>query len=179
MYGLVNQTIKSMVVETSNPAIWGEICKKLNISAEDFDSFVQYPDDLTLNLVITISEKLQVEIPILLEEFGKYFVKYAQQSEYQSILQAFGKTPVELIESLDSLHARLGLLFDNLKPPSFWVEKKSSNELLVFYSSQRNMPLDHFVVGLLKGIFAMFNQKCEVSIIPKIGNETALFKVNY
>jgi len=179
MYGLVNQTIKSMVVESTNSTTWNEICQKLKISAEDFDSFFQYPDDLTLNLVLTISEKLKIEVPVLLEEFGKYFVRYAQKSEYQSILQAFGKTPVELIESLDSLHARLGLLFDNLKPPSFWVEKKSSNELLVFYSSQRKMPLDHFVVGLLKGIFAMFNQKCEVSIIPKIGNETALFMVNY
>jgi len=179
MYGLVNQAIKSMVLEHADEKIWKNICAEIKIPSEDFESFIQYPDEMTLNLVLQISSTLKLEPAVLLEEFGKFFVKYARNSEYQSILEAFGKSPVELIESLDSLHARLGLLFDNLKPPSFWVDRVSEREILVHYSSQRQMPLEPFVVGLIKGIFNMFNQTCNVEIITGTGKEKALFKVSH
>jgi hypothetical protein len=179
MYGLVNQAIKSMVLEHVDEKIWRNICLELKISSDDFESFVQYPDEMTLQLVLKISATLNMPPPVLLEEFGKFFVKYARNSEYQSILEAFGKSPVELIESLDNLHARLGLLFDNLRPPSFWVDRVSEKEILVHYSSQRQMPLEPFVVGLIKGIFHMFNQTCSVEIITGTGKEKALFKVSH
>lgn len=41
------------------------------------------------------------------------------------------------------------------------------------------MPLEPFVSGLLKGIFAMFNQSCQVEILPASGKEKAIFKVNF
>ncbi len=168
-----------MFLENADYKTWEKICLELKISPEDFSSFDQFPDELTLNLVLKISEALKIPPPDLLEAFGKYFVKFAKTSEYQSILEAFAETPIDLIKSLDTLHARLGLLFENLKPPSFWVEEISANEVLVFYGSERTLPLESFVRGLILGIFDMFDQKCTVEILPSRGSEKAIFKVIY
>ena len=179
MYGMVNQAIKTMVIETVDNETWVDVCKSLNISTNDFDSFEQHSDQLTLDLVGVICKKLDIEPLALLESFGEYWIKYAMQSEYKTILVSFGETPLELINSLDSLHTRLELTFDNLDPPSFHTTKISDQEVIVHYNSNRDMPLEFFVKGLLKGIFKLFNMKCSVEILDESGGDKARFKVKY
>ena len=179
MYGMINQAIKSMVIETADNETWGDVCKSLNISTNDFDSFYQYSDQQTLDLVGAICKKIDIEPAALLESFGEYWVKFAMQSEYKAILVSFGETPLELINSLDSLHTRLELTFDNLDPPSFHTTKVSDQEVIVHYNSNRDMPLELFVVGLLKGIFKLFNMKCSVEILDESGADKARFRVRF
>jgi Haem-NO-binding len=177
MYGMVNQAIRSMVNEQLGAATWEEICKKANLDPAGFSSFKQYDDSITAELVGLVCEKTQQQPATILESFGQYWIGYAKKSEYQSILTGFASNPVELIESLDSLHSRLQLSFENLRAPSFWVTKVSPGEILVHYKSQRNMGLEYFVVGLLKGIFKMYDQECQVEVLPPTKDESAIFKV--
>ena len=179
MYGMVNQAIKMMVIETVNKDAWDNVCNDLNIDTKDFDSFEQFPDSLTLDLVGAICEKLKIDAPKLLESFGEYWIQFAQRSEYKTILVSFGETPLELINSLDSLHSRLELTFDNLDPPSFHTTEVSENEIIVHYNSNREMPLEYFVLGLLKGIFNMFEQKCNIKILEDSGEDKARFNVTF
>ncbi len=179
MYGMVNQAIRSMVIEKLGKQVWVDICKDANLDPIGFNSFEQYDDEVTLNLVGLICNKSQLPPPVLLEDFGKYWIDYARKSEYQAILKNFATSPVELIESLDALHSRLQLAFDNLKAPAFWVTRTGDKEVLVHYKSERDMPLKYFVLGLLKGIFAMFDQECRVDFVEPKSGETAVFQVNY
>ena len=82
-----------------------------------------------------------------------------------------------LLKSLDNLHTRLQLTFDDLDAPSFSVTEISDNEINVHYSSERELPLEFFVIGLIHGIFDMFNQSCQVEIIPALNGEKGVFKV--
>lgn len=177
MYGMVNQAIRSMVLENLGTEVWEEICDQEKLDPTGFCSFNQYEDKLTANLVGHVSAKLKKRPEEVLEAFGIYWIEYAKKSEYQSILMGFASNPIELIESLDSLHSRLQLSFENLKAPSFYVTDKKENSILVHYKSQRKMGLEHFVVGLIKGMFGLFDQKCQVEILPNATKDAAVFKV--
>lgn len=179
MYGMVNEAIREMVIERFNISIWDEITEELNLEFKVFRPFEQYDDQVTGELIGIISKKAELDPTKLLEEFGEYWIKFALRSEYSSILEAVATSPVELIESLDSLHMRLQLTFDDLQAPSFWVTRINDNEINVHYSSQRDMPLEYFVIGLIRGIFSMFDKKCQVEMITPTNNEKGVFRVVY
>lgn len=180
MYGMVNQAIKTMVLEKFDEATWDLVCSKSHLEIIDFAPFEQYDDAVTGNLVGAVSEIAGMNPHDLLESFGEYWVEYAKRSEYSSILHSFAPSPVKLIESLDSLHGRLQLLFSGLSAPSFWVEHSSANEIIVHYSTTRTtMHLEYMVIGLLKGVFKMFDQTCHVDLLPGDGEEKAKFKVSF
>ena len=179
MYGMVNQAIKTMVIEKFDSETWNDICNSLDISNGDFDPFEQHIDELTLDLVGTICNKLEVTADKLLESFGEYWISYAMNSEYKSILVSIRVSPIGLINSLDALHTRLELIFDNLEPPSFHTTRVSDNEVIVHYNSTRDMPLEFFVKGLLLGIFKLFNQNCDVELLADAGGDKARLKVRF
>jgi len=179
MYGIINNTIREMVIEIKDEATWQSICNELNLEFNMFEAFQQYDDNVTLNLVLTISKALSVEVNDLLEAFGEFFVKFFKNSEYSAILKASATGPLELIESLDALHSRLELIFDDLNAPSFWSTKVKEGELIIFYNSSRDLPLEAFVIGLLKGIFKMFDYSAVVTQIDHDEEAKAIFKVIY
>jgi len=176
---MVNQAIKEMVIENIDEEAWKSVCKEANISDENFDPFEQYPDSVTGNLVGIICKKTKTEAPELLENFGKYWIKFAKTTEYSSIMDSYAVSAVSFIESLDSLHTRLSLIFVNLEPPSFTVDRVNDNEILVHYFSKRDMPLEFFVIGLLKGIFDMFDQTCSIELLPPENSEKAILKIKF
>ncbi len=69
--------------------------------------------------------------------------------------------------------------FEELKSPSFDTVEENSNKLVVNYYSDREMPLEFFVVGLFEGIFEHFDQKCNVEIIETLGQAKATFQIHY
>ena len=71
MYGMVNQAVKEMVVDEIGLDFWNKVCKKVDISCDDFITFDQYDDKLTLDLVATICELTKKDPQEILEEFGK------------------------------------------------------------------------------------------------------------
>jgi hypothetical protein len=179
MYGMVNEAIRSMVVEKFNISIWEEITNEIGLSYKAFKPFEQYEDSVMGDLVAVISKKVKMEPVKLLELFGRYWINYARNSEYSSILDTFATSPIELIESLDGLHTRLQITFEDLKAPSFWVTHINDNEVHVHYRSERELPLEYFVIGLIHGIFDIFDKTCEVKIIPSPADEKAVFQVNF
>lgn len=179
MYGIINDAIRDMVSTTMGTDVWKELSVGVGLKNPSFNSLEAYDDSITVDLVNAIAEKTKRSAPEILRAFGKYWVEYARKSEYSSILEVYGDGPVELLESLDHLHTRLKVSFGALNPPAFWVTHISENEIIVHYQSDRDMPLEFFVQGLIEGIFNCYNQSCEVEIISATGNEKAAFKVNF
>jgi len=178
MYGLINKVLKKMIVDKHGDSFWRNLVEENKSLSQNFNSFAQYDDSITKDIIFALSEKLNISATQLLEEFGQYWIPFAYNSEYSGILSIYEKGPVELLKSLDALHTRLSMSFDNLKPPSFWITSESSNSILVHYQSSRDLPLEYFVVGLIKGIFQKFRKECEIEIIQFRGSgKEAVFKV--
>ncbi|MCJ8275527.1 MAG: heme NO-binding domain-containing protein [Bdellovibrionales bacterium] len=179
MYGMVNQAIKEMVNDKVGTDFWQNVCTRLSLPNQDFDSFEQYDDDMTLNIVSTICELSEKAAPDVLIDFGRYWIGYAYRSEYKVLLETFSKSPITLIKSLNSLHDRLEMSFEGLKPPSFDIVDMAEGKIIVNYYSDRDMPLEYFVIGLFHGIFEHFGQTCEIDLIEKIEEAKATFQINY
>lgn len=179
MYGIVNDAIKTMVVENYGLETWEKICKEAGHSELSFSPMESYEDKLTGDIVGIISNMTGTPATEILIAFGKFWIPYARNSEYSSILEAFSESPVQLLESLDHLHTRLRVSMGSLNPPSFWVTHINKNEILLHYQSERDMPLEYFVQGLILGIFEMFNQKCDVEMIDSQGIEKCAFRIKF
>jgi len=180
VYGLVNRAMKEMVTEQFGNEAWIKIIDRDESIPNEFGIFAQYDDFITANIVGNICEDQKINAEDFLVDFGRYWVKYAKKSDYKGILEVFASSPTFLIKSLDSLHTRLTMLFENLSPPSFSTEEPRPGLILVNYSSDRNLPLEYFVKGLLVGIFELFDQQCKVNIVSfREEGEAAVFEVHY
>ncbi len=69
----------------------------------------------------------------------------------------------------DAMHARVGLTFEELRPPSFRV-RREDGRLFVHYHSTRQ-GLGPMVVGLLEGLILRFGGTAEVRVLDVDGEE--------
>ena len=177
---MVNDAIRKMVIELFDEDTWEDLCVKAKNEELSFELFKQYDDAITLNLVVAICEATQKDAPEILESFGEYWIGYAFESEYRDLLGSFATDPIELIKSLNNLHDRLEMSFDQLKPPSFDIVEERESSIIVNYYTERDMPLEYFVVGLMKGIFKHFKRSCDLEIIENtLGDAKATFELRY
>ena len=161
MYGLVNKAIEGMVTSEFGEGAWTSIKQRAGIDVESFISMDSYPDDVTYRLVQAGSEVLHLETDEILRRFGEYWVLFTSREGYGSLLAMAGDNLKDVLGNLDNLHARVGLSFPDLKPPSFECEELDDGNLLLRYSSHRP-GLGPMVVGLLNGLAKMFDTPVEV-----------------
>lgn len=162
MYGLVNKAIEEMVCFHYGEAIWETIRQKAEIEVDAFISMDSYPDDLTHRLVKAASEVLGLSSAEILSAFGEYWVLYTATEGYGELMAMAGDNLPAFLQNLDNLHARVGLSFPQLQPPSFACEHQQTNELRLHYHSSRE-GLAPMVMGLIKGLGTRFHQSVEVT----------------
>lgn len=161
MYGMVNKALRDMVQATYGEQMWEAIARGAGLSDDLFLSMSQYSDDLTYTLVRAASEVLRTPAEQLLQDFGSYWVNYTAREGYGELMQVSGSSIWEFLENLDNLHARVGLSFPSLKPPSFRCSQKTPASVHLHYRSGRP-GLAHLVIGLLRGLGERFLTPVEV-----------------
>ena len=124
----------------------------------------QYPDEDTYRLVGAASAVLKLRPEHVLEAFGRYWVIYTAREGYGELLKISGRTIWEFLANLDNLHARVGLTFAGLRPPSFYCTDVTPRSLRLHYRSTRQ-GLSSLVMGLLKGVGDMFGTDVDVQLL--------------
>lgn len=162
MYGLVNKAIEEMVCQNYGEEIWETIKQKAEIQVDTFISMDAYPDDLTHRLVRAASEVLGLSSAEILSAFGEYWVLYTATEGYGELMAMAGDNLPDFLQNLDNLHARVGLSFPQLKPPSFQCDHGAAEELHLHYRSSRQ-GLAPMVMGLIKGLGTRFHQNIEIT----------------
>uniref|UniRef100_A0A8C8SLD2 guanylate cyclase n=1 Tax=Pelusios castaneus TaxID=367368 RepID=A0A8C8SLD2_9SAUR len=72
-------------------------------------------------------------------------------SGYDRMLRTLGGTLTEFIENLDTLHSYLALSYQEMNAPSFRVEKRTDEAMLLHYYSDRK-GLCHIVPGIIESV---------------------------
>jgi hypothetical protein len=72
------------------------------------------------------------------------------------------------------IHKEVMKLYPNAELPSFVTERASENELIMIYSSKREM--SDFAHGLILGCLKNFNEKAEIEI-EKISESNVIFRI--
>lgn len=180
MYGLVNQAIKDMICDRYGEQTWQIVQQKAEVKIDFFSSMESYPDDMTHRLVKAVGEVLNLSSAEVMQAFGKYWVCYTAREGYGEILDLAGDTLPEFLENLDELHARVGVIFPHLRPPSFDCQDRTENSLTLYYSSHRQ-GLAPMVIGLLNGLGDRFETevKVEQTQSREEGCDRDVFSVHY
>ena len=180
MYGMVNGAIKQHILQTYGETTWHEVKNSSNIEEDDFLSMEQYEDSVSVALVVALGEAVSKSPAQVLEDIGEYWIEFALNSEYGSLLRMAGSTLPEVLMNLDDMHVRVGQSFNKLQPPSFWCTDVTEDSLVLHYSSTRE-GLTPMILGLVKGLGKHLNVSCTVSQITgeEAATEYESFKVNF
>lgn len=162
MYGLVNKAIQDMVCSRFGEDIWKKIKHKAEVDVDVFLSMEGYPDDITHKLVKAASAILDLPPSQIMQAFGEFWVQYTAQEGYGEMMDMSGDTLPDFLENLDNLHARVGVSFPKLQPPSFECSDMEENSLSLHYRSDRE-GLTPMIIGLVKGLGTRFDTEVEIT----------------
>jgi hypothetical protein len=157
MYGLVNQAVKSLLVEAGGDALWQKVREHAG-APDDYSPLVPYDDAITYNLVGAASQVLQEPAETLLHQFGVYWVARIATLHYPDMMDTSGTTFALFLRNLDHMHERMRVSFPDYRPPSFRVVELDDAALQVDYYSSRE-GLIPFVEGLFHGLAAHFGRR--------------------
>jgi Haem-NO-binding len=180
MFGLVNKGLEDMVRSQYGEATWAEIKSKAEVEIEAFISIDSYPDDITYRLVDAASAVMAMPATDILEAFGKYWVLFTATEGYGSLMEMAGDNLPEFIQNLDNLHARVGLSFPELQPPSFLCSNLEAGSLKLHYYSDRP-GLTPMAVGMLKGLGEKFDTDLDIQLTNSKaqGNDHEELSISY
>lgn len=180
MYGLVNQAIRDMILVNHGEESWVRVRQRAEVEVEQFDGMEAYPDDLTHRLVRAASVELGEDPHCLLRAFGEFWVKYTATEGYGPLMEMAGSSLPEFLHNLDDLHARVGVNFPHLVPPSFDAEELEEGGMQLHYHSSRE-GLAPMVIGLVEGLGDRFETPVEVEQLAcrTQGADHDVFSVRY
>ena len=168
MYGMINEAMRRHVEETAGSDAWDRIAARAD-APRSFASMHYYDDAVTYDLVAAASVELDAPAADLLRSFGHYWSMRVGPENYADILGATGTDVVSVLTHLDEMHARLQVLYPDLRPPSFAVIDDGSAAFEVHYTSER-AGLAPFVVGLLEGLGDLYGTPAKVVQVSDAGD---------
>lgn len=166
MYGLVNNAIRSMVLDQAGQATWDEIRGRAGVSQQDFRAMESYDDALTYGLVGAASELLETPAEDLLRAFGRHWILFTGRQGYGRLLELSGSSMAEFLGNLDAMHANLMLSFPDLDPPSFESEVREDGSIVLRYYSERP-GLAPMVEGLIEGLGEYWNEPVTIQHVAR------------
>lgn len=180
MYGLVNKAIEQMVCAQFGADIWETIKRRAEVDTTAFFAMDHYSDDVTYRLVGAASSVLGLPADEVLRAFGRYWTLYTASEGYGELLRLTGDSLRDFLLNLDNMHARVGLSYPHLRPPSFQCTDVTEHALMLHYFSERD-GLAPMVVGLLDGLAARFATPIHVEQIADraAGAEHDIFLITF
>jgi len=129
-----------------------------------------------LQLLQHLSKNTNLPIDDLLLIYGEYFFCVLEDS-YPGLLATY-KDPIEMLSSIENhIHVEVRKIYPDADLPTFLVESKTKNSLVMIYKSSRAM--HHFGLGLMNKTFEYFNDTASIILekIKKDGTEVK-FTIN-
>jgi hypothetical protein len=165
MKGIVFTEFLDLVEEKFGIEMVDEIILNSILESEGaYTSIGAYNFSEMIQLLNHLSNKTGISIDNLLFIYGEHFFSVIGKS-YPGLLAVY-KDPIEMLSSIEShIHVEVIKIYPDAELPTFVVEEKSKNTLIMKYKSSRAM--HHFGLGLMNKTFEYFNTSAEI-IVEKI-----------
>jgi len=180
MYGLINLSIKNLINSRFGEDKWREICVEAGLESDLFISNKTYEDAITYKLVGASAKVLGMPQESVLQEFGRYWVLEVAPKGYGELLAAGGDTFEDFMINLPNFHTRVMLIYPQVRPPEFKVDRVRKRCLKLSYASERPGLLP-FVEGLLQGLASRFSVSIKVEYLGQKtddGSREFLIEIN-
>lgn len=163
MFGMIHQAARELTIDAFGVEAWEDVRRDLGMDESEFVSAQQNADERTFALVGAIAARAGLSIEDTLHAFGKFWVSYSERSTYAALMRMNGDTLPEFLENLDRMHTAIQMTMPDARMPSFFVRDANERGIDIVYQSERR-GLEPFVVGLLEGLMARFQQAGEVAV---------------
>ena len=123
-----------------------------------------------LQLLGNLSNNTGISTDNLLLVYGEHFFGVIEKS-YPGLLNTY-KDPIEMLASIENhIHMEVRKIYPKAELPTFIIEEKTENSLILIYKSSRAM--HHFGLGLMNKTFEYFNSTATIVLerIKKDGSE--------
>lgn len=156
MYGIVNAAVQSLVVKVAGEKAWSEIVESIGFAGSLTDESENYSDEITINIALAICDYLNMELNDLLQLLGKHWISYTEEQGWHQHFKPSGNNFIEVLEGLDSLHARVKDAMPDGSMPAFAVSSCEQGYKLEYHSTRDIFaPL---VLGILNGLAESFDE---------------------
>ena len=117
-----------------------------------------------LQLLQNLSKHSEISIDNLLLIYAEHFFNVIKDS-YPGLLETYND-PIEMLASIENhIHIEVIKIYPDAELPTFIVEEKTENSLIMIYKSSRAM--HHFGLGLMNKTFEHFNASANI-VLEKI-----------
>jgi hypothetical protein len=114
-----------------------------------------------LQLLQHLSENTNISIDDLLLVYAEHFFGVLKES-YPGLLATY-KDPIEMLSSIENhIHVEVRKIYPDAELPTFIIESKTENSLVMIYKSSRAM--HHFGLGLMNKTFEHFNATATITL---------------
>jgi hypothetical protein len=165
MKGIIFTEFLDLVEEKFGLAMVDKIIYQSNLASEGiYTSIGTYNFSEMLQLLQHLSANTSISIDDLLLVYGEHLF-FVLGNSYPGLLDTY-TDPIEMLSSIeDHIHIEVRKIYPDAELPTFIVEEKTANSLIMIYKSSRAM--HHFGLGLMNKTFAYFNQKASI-VLEKI-----------
>ncbi len=168
MYGMIQQAARDMVLARYGEEVWQAVLGESGLTSEHFISAQAYDDTITFSLLSAIGTLSDMHQDELLEEFGKFWIEFAEASPYSSVLRMAGDDLVTFLSNLDRMHASIKSTMPQTAVPSFQLLNANDGHIQLVYRSERQ-GLAPFVRGILHALLKKFGHTGDISTRPTDG----------
>ena len=160
MKGIVFTEFLDLVEDKFGLEVVDEIISKSNLPSQGaYTAVGTYEFSEMLSLLKHLSERTKISIDDLLLVYAEHFFSVIETS-YPGLLATYND-PIEMLASIeDHIHVEVMKIYPDAELPTFVVEEKKENSLIMVYKSSRAM--HHFGLGLMNKTFEHFNSKAEI-----------------
>lgn len=117
-----------------------------------------------LQLLQHLSTNTGIDIDTLLVVYAEHFFSVIEES-YPGLLATYSD-PIEMLASIENhIHVEVRKIYPDAELPTFIIEEKTENSLIMIYKSSRAM--HHFGLGLMNKTFEHFNSNATI-VLEKI-----------
>ena len=120
-----------------------------------------------IQLLASLSKNTKIDTEKLLQIYGEHFFNVISAS-YPDLLATF-EEPIHMLSSIENhIHIEVRKIYPDAELPTFFVEEKSNNHLIMVYKSSRAM--HSFGLGLMNRTFQHFNSEGKI-LVEKINDD--------
>jgi hypothetical protein len=168
MYGIIQNSLKNLVVSLQGEKAWHEIARQVEMPTE-FSDDQSYSDEDTFMLIAAVCEKMKIDADECLETFGLHWVAETGSGYHSNLMNITGSDFLEFMKNVNLLHDRLSTAYPGYIAPSFEVKEVGENIEIRYKSIRKGMTA--FVKGILKGLAKRFCT--DIKFIKQVNESTA------
>lgn len=175
MKGIVFTEFLDLVEDKFGIEVVDEIIEESKLDSQGaYTAIGTYEFSEMLQLLQNLSKRTGNSIDELLLVYGEHFFAVLKNN-YPQIMENY-KDPIEMLSSIENhIHVEVRKIYPEAELPTFIVEKKDLNSLVMVYKSSRAMC--YFGLGLINQTFNHFKSNAEIKLekIKEDGTEVRFY----